>query len=76
MIVPFDELAKLAGTRRVRSVAIWCARNRINTFRDTKNRPCTTIQALDSALNRGKDEENTPNYDPPPPKNGPAKQRD
>ncbi len=51
MIADFDTLSKLAATRKVKAVAMWCARYRIQTFRDTKHRPCTTITAIDRALN-------------------------
>ena len=64
MLVDFDTLANFAGTRKVKAVAMWCARNRIHTFRDTKGRPVTTIAAIERALGQGDVIE--PNYDPPP----------
>lgn len=60
--VDFDALAKFAATRKVKAVALWCARNRIQTFRDTKGRPCTTQTALDEALGHSKDPSNEPNF--------------
>ena len=69
--VDFDTLAAYVKTRKVGAVAAWCARNRVLTFRDTKGRPCTTLEALNRALYRGKDN-NEPNYDPPPWENSPA----
>ena len=61
-LVGFDSLARWAGTRKVKSVAMWCARNRIKTFRDTKKRPCTTLDAINEALNGGRRENVEPNY--------------
>ena len=69
--VDFDTLAAYVKTRKVGAVAAWCARNRVLTFRDTKGRPCTTLEALNRALYRGKDN-NEPNYEPPPWENSPA----
>jgi hypothetical protein len=60
--IDFDALARLAATRKVKAVAMWCARNRILTFRDTKGRPCTTQSALDEALGHSKDPSNEPNF--------------
>lgn len=65
-VADFETLARIAGTRRVRALKAWLARNRIRYFNSVKNRPSTTIAALDRALRRGTDEENEPNYDPPP----------
>lgn len=69
--VDFDTLAAYVKTRKVTAVAAWCARNRVLTFRDTKGRPCTTLEALNRALYRGKDN-NEPNYEPPTWENSPA----
>ena len=61
--VDFDTLAAYVKTRKVGAVAAWCARNRVLTFRDTKGRPCTTLEALNRALYRGKYNDNEPNYE-------------
>jgi len=60
--VTFDTLAKLAATRKVKAIAAWCARNRILSFRDAKNRPCTTLEALNNALYKGKELEPEPDW--------------
>src|SRR5581483_7939332 len=60
--VDFDALASFVKTRKVGAVAAWCARNRVLTFRDAKGRPCTTVEALNHALYRGRDNENEPDY--------------
>jgi len=61
--IDFDMLASYVKTRKVTAVAAWCARNRVLTFRDAKGRPCTTVEALNRALYRGKNNENEPDYE-------------
>lgn len=54
---------KSGGTK---TVAAWCARNRIQTFRDVKGFPITTTEAIDRALQRGTERESLVNFDPLP----------
>lgn len=63
VVIDFDTLARFAATRSPKALAMWCARNRITTFRDHKGRPCTTLTALDRALVPRRKNEAEPDYD-------------
>lgn len=60
MTVPFSKLADLANRKRPRAVEKWCQKRGILYFLDADNRPCTTDDALNAALMRGRKTE--PDY--------------